>query len=366
MDRRQLLHAVNAVGAGAALPTWASSSADSTAITPMVTSSAGEDRPAVEVIDAEWHIPKIGLVAVGEIGGGCLARAGHRIPNLPYIDRTIAIENSSLALSFISADHKIRVGDGKTPVNPTEAEHLTDAARLEIAKAVAGLDMVFLVAGMAGRTGARTAPIVTQMLRHHGIFTLGFAVMPLDSEGAQRQEIAAACLQELRRHSHAQIPASRNDMSYQNEEIKWLAFAAQRAHLALIQLCRGITNSVARTDLVGIDFKDLQNVILGQEGHCAFGFGSSSGVNTATVAAQRAIDDPMLGQRRLQQASAALVTIETPPQAAMAVLHDAKLAMNFVRSQMSPNANIIYGATVNLDQSDKFTVSILASGIQDA
>jgi cell division GTPase FtsZ len=41
------------------------------------------------------------------------------------------------------------------------------------------------------------------------------------------------------------------------------------------------------------------------------------------------------------------------------------MVMNFVRSQMSPNANIIYGVTVNSDDSDKLTASILGSGFQD-
>src|SRR5450830_1865576 len=331
----------------------------------MITSPVSEDRAAAEEIDPAWAIPKIGIVAVGGMGGACLHKAGHRIENLPYLDRTIAIETSSRELSFFSADHKILLGDGKTPFNPNDADRLTHLARPEIADAVAGLDMVLLVAGMGGNTGAEMTPIVARMLCHQGIFTLGFAVMPFDSERLQRQQITNAGIQELQLQSNALIPLFNHDVHHQNAKIRWLSSAAQRAPLAFIQLCRSITNSVARADLVGVDFKDLQNIVLGQEGDCAFGFGSTCGVSTVTVAAQLAIDDPLLGLHRLQQASAALVTIETPPQATMTVLRDAKNVMNFVRSQMSPNANIIYGVTVNPGESDKFTVSILASGIQD-
>ena len=55
---------------------------------------------------------------------------------------------------------------------------------------------------------------------------------------------------------------------------------------------------------------------------------------------------------------------DLPPQATRAILREAKIAMNYVRAQMSPNPYIIYGVTVNPDRSDEFTVSILASGIQ--
>ena len=316
-------------------------------------------------IETAWTTPKIGIVAVGGMGSACMPRVGHKIQNLPYLDRTIAIETSRRELSTLSADHKILLGDGMTPFNPNDADRLTYLARPEMADALDGLDMVLLVAGMGGNTGIEIARIVARNLRQKGIFTLSFAVMPFDGEGLQRQQNAKAGVQELQLQSNALIPVFNNDMNPQNQKFRWHSAVSQRAPLAFIQLCRSITNSVARADLVGIDFKDLQNVILGQDGHCAFGFGSASGVNTATVAAQLAIDDPLLGLPRLKQASAALVTIETPPQSTMAVLRDAKIAMNCVRSQMPPNASIIYGVTVNPDNSDKFTVSILASGIQD-
>lgn len=366
MDRRQLLHALNATGAGAVLPTWDSSRVDAPAIPAMVTLTVRENRAAVEMVDDAQVFPKIGLVSVGGMGSACLPRVGHRIRNLPYLDRTIAIDASSLDLSLISADHKILVGDGQTLIHSNEAEHLTQSRFFEIARAVAGLEMVLLIAGMAGNTGAEIAPLVARMLRHQGIATLGFAVMPFDGEGSQRQQSAAAGFLEFRRHSQALIPAFNHDLVHPSEKMNSLSTAALRAPLAVSQLCRSITNSIARTDLVGVDFKDIQDVILSQQGDCAFGFGSASGVNTATVAAQRAMADPMLRRYRLKQASAALVTIETPPQATMAVLRDAKLAMNLVRSQMPPHSSIFYGVTINPDNSDKFTVSILASGIQDA
>lgn len=132
---------------------------------------------------------------------------------------------------------------------------------------------------------------------------------------------------------------------------------------ATIQLCKSIANSVTRCDLVGIDIQDLL-FILSQEGDCAFGFGSTPSVNGAQAAARQAIDHPFLGQRRLQQSSAALVAIEAPPQVTRAILREAKIAMNYVRAQMLPNPYIIYGVTVNPDRSHEFMVSILASGIQ--
>jgi cell division protein FtsZ len=360
MDRYQIFHSD---GLGSVSPTSTFSGVATSGITPMVTLPIGKNRDTADEIKTASNYPKIGMVSIGGIGGACLPRVGDYIQNLPYLDRIIAIETSSRELSSLSADHKILLGDGKTPFNPNEGYRLTHLARHEIADAFSGLDMVLLIAGMGGNTGTEIARIIARMLLQQGIFTLSFAIMPFDGEGLQRQKIAEAGIQELQLRSNALISVFNNDMNPQKETIRWLSTAAQRAPLASIQLCRSITNSVARCDLVGIDFKELQHVILGQEGHCAFGFGSACGLDAATDAAQSAIDDPLLGQHRLQQASTALVTIEAPPQATMAVLRDAKNVMNYVRSQMSPSTHIIYGVTANLDDSDKFTVSILASGI---
>ena len=115
---------------------------------PVATSPARKDRATAEEIETTWNIPKVGIVSIGGIGGACLSRAGHRIQNLLYLDRIIAIETSSRELSFLSADHKILLGDGKTPFNPNDADRLTQFARPEMADAFAGLDMVLFVAGI--------------------------------------------------------------------------------------------------------------------------------------------------------------------------------------------------------------------------
>lgn len=44
---------------------------------------------------------------------------------------------------------------------------------------------------------------------------------------------------------------------------------------------------------------------------------------------------------------------------------EAKITLKFVRAQMSLNAEILYGVTVNMDKSERFPVSTPASGIQD-
>lgn len=362
MNRRHLLHALHAIGACIDLPASEWFSGDSSVITQMAMPPAIREKAAADVTDTAWDIPKIGIVSVGGLGGTCLPSRGNLTQSLPYLNRTIAIETSSMELSLMVADRKVLVGDGKTVFNPHAAGLLAQSASHEIAEAVDGLDMVLLVAGMGGNTGTGITPIVAQMLRQKGVVTLGFAVMPFDYESPRRQKIAQAGIRDILPHVDALTPFFNNDIDQEVPIVRCLMTAMQQAPLAFDQLCRSIMNPVCQPSMVNIDFDDPRHTILRQKGDCAFGFGSASHVDGAEVAALYAIDHPFLGRKRLQLASAALVATSTSPQTTM--LRDSKNVMNLVRKQLSHDANVIYGTTCEINQGEEITVSVLASGIR--
>lgn len=356
MDRRQLLHALNAIGVSTVLPESAQSNGEPSAI---------KGWAVPEMVDTAWDIPKIGIVSVGGIGGAFLPSALSRIQSLPYLHRTVAIDTCGVALSCMNADRKVLVGDGKTLLISHAAGLLAPSASQEVARAVADLDMVLLVAGMGGNAGAGIAPAVAQILRKQGILTLGFAVMPFDGEGPLRQQLALAGVRELRPKVDALMPFFNNSTDPSAQRVKGLSAAAQQAPQAFFQLCQNIMNPVCSPGLVNIDFEDLRNNILGQPGDCALGFGISSGADGVAAAALLAINHPMLGPTRLQRASAALIAISAPAHTTW-MLRDSRDAMNSVRKMLPPDAFVIYAVSYDASLGDEMTVSILASGIEDA
>lgn len=307
MDRRQLLPALNAIGVCTVLPTSAFSSAGSSAITQKPMLPVIEDHAAAEVTETACSSPRIGIVSVGGLGGTCLPSSGNLSQSLPYLSRTIAIETSDIELSFMQADRKVLVGDGKTVLNPHAAGLLAQSAIGEIADAVAGLEMVLLVAGMGGNTGTGIAPIVAKMLRQQGILTLAFVIMPFDYESPQRQQIARAGIRDILPYVDALTPFFNNDVDLDVPIVRWFTSALQQAPLAFDQLCRSIMNPVCRLDMVNIDVENFRRTNLSPEGDRAFGFGSASAVDGAEVAALNAIDDPLLGQNRLQLSAKSLL-----------------------------------------------------------
>lgn len=351
MYRRRFLQTLNAFGAGIVLPASAFYGEGASVLTPT---------SAVEVAGSDWAIPKVGVVAVG--GQGC-AILNELAGRLPYLGLSIAIDTDVGSLLRVKADRKVLVGDGKAPpLNSHAARLLAQSSTPEIADAVAGLDMVLLVAGMGGATGSGIAPLVAQILHGQDSLTLAFATLPSSFESQKREQNAQTGIRELSVHANALLPVSHGNIGrVAGEDASFTSISSQAA-LAFEQLWRGILNPVCRPAWVNIDFEDLRHDILSHEGDCAFGFGSASGVDGAALAALHAIDHPLLGQHRLQRASAALIAVRASRQAFIS--QESRYALKSIRSQLSPDAWVIYGAYHDDTLGNEITVSVLASGIR--
>ena len=359
MHRRQFLQTLNAMGASVILPASAFYDEGASVITPTTTQPLIAPANAVEVDGRDWDIPKVGVVAVGGLGGAILSDLAGR---LPYVNRTIAIDTDANSLHRANANRKILAGDGKAlPLDSHAARLLAQPSLPEIADAVAGLDMVLLVAGMGGAAGSGISPMVAQMLREQDILTLAFATSPFDFESQQRKQDAQTGIRELRLHVNALLPFSHGNIRQVTGPNALFTCVSSQAALAFDQLWRGILNPVCRPGLVNIDFEDLRHLILSHEGDCAFGFGSA---HSAEAAALTAINHPLLGRSRLQQASGVLIAVRAPPE--VLKLRDSISAMRSIRKQLSQDPWILWGTYYEAHPGSDITVSILASGIRDA
>ena len=152
MYRRQFLQSLHVMGANIILPASEPSGEDGSVITPKNTPVLVAPGKVVEVDASVWGVPKVGIVAIGGLGSAILNDIDGR---LPYVRRSIAIDTDVRSLRRVKADCKIRVGDGRDlPRDHHGARLLAQSSIPEIADAVAGLDMVFLVAGMGGAAGS--------------------------------------------------------------------------------------------------------------------------------------------------------------------------------------------------------------------
>jgi cell division protein FtsZ len=227
MDRRHFLHNLRALGVGA-------------------------------MLSASTRLgPRVGVVAVGGAGGNVLSYLAERLPNL---SRTIAINTHAGALHRCNADQKILVGDIQDqPISTNAARRriVRRSARSTIpgiTDAVAGLDIVLLVAGMGGVAGTEISPIVAQVLREQNIFTLGFPILPFDFEGQRRCDIARLGAAELGRHVHSLSPIFNESFAQAAGDSATMDDVFNQVSMSILQHYQGVIGADTASHLSGTDF----------------------------------------------------------------------------------------------------------------
>ncbi len=134
--------------------------------------------------------PRIAVVGVG--GAGCNVVSAFS-GSLCAVD-TIAINTDKEALHNTEADAKIYIckevlkGEGAHG-DAAIGKKCADIHKEEIREALAGHDVVFVIAGLGGGTGTGAASVVIDAARSQNILTFAVAISPFSFEG-RRKDIA--------------------------------------------------------------------------------------------------------------------------------------------------------------------------------
>ena len=150
---------------------------------------------------------KIRVVGVG--GGGSNAIVSMIDKGLSGVD-FICINTDTQALERTSAPNKIQIGKTLTRglgagADPSIGHRAAEEDREEIARALAGSDMVFITAGMGGGTGTGGGPVVANIAKSLGALVVGIVTKPFNCEGKKRltqAEYRARGVEKTSRYTH--------------------------------------------------------------------------------------------------------------------------------------------------------------------
>ena len=93
-------------------------------------------------------------------------------------------------------------------------------------------------------------------------------------------------------------------------------------------------------------------------GSALMGIGRASGENRATIAAQQAIESPLI-EVSIDGARGVLFSVAGGPDVTMAEMQE---AADLITASVSPDANIIWGASVRPELEDELIVTVVATG----
>ena len=306
------------------------------------------------------NVAQIKVVGVG--GGGNNAVDRMIADNMTGVD-FISINTDKQQLDRSLAQTKIQIGEKLTRGlgaggNPEVGEKSVDETREEIANAFKDADMVFVTAGMGGGTGTGAAPKVAGIAKEMGKLTVGVVTKPFFFEGKKRMSNAEMGIAELKKNVDTLVIIPKQKLLSIIDKKKTMVEAFRKADEILRQGVSGITDLISSPGIINLDFADVRT-IMSDKGIAHMGIGIGTGENKAEMAAKAAISSPLL---ETTIAGAKYVLINICGDANLGLL-EAGEAASLISEAIDPNAEIIFGTTLNEELEDKVIVTVIATGI---
>ncbi|HOQ26148.1 MAG TPA: cell division protein FtsZ [Methanomassiliicoccaceae archaeon] len=300
---------------------------------------------------------------IGCGGGGC--NTIDRIMQEGIAGADIYAANTDAQhLLAVRAPHKILLGRRSTRglgagALPQVGEEAAKEAEDEVRKAMAEAHIVFVTAGMGGGTGTGAAPYVAKIAKDMGALTVAVTTLPFRGEGNLRRENAEWGLERLRNAADTVIVIP-NDRLLDICPRLGINAAFKVADEILMRSIKGITELITKPGLVNLDFNDLKTIMKGA-GVAMIGLGESSGDSDdrAVDAINDALNSPLLD---VDISGATGVLVNVVGGGDMTISEAEKVA-DIIRSKVSSDARIIWGAAVDPTLENRIRVMVVITGV---
>jgi len=211
--------------------------------------------------------------------------------------------------------------------------------------------------GAGGGTGSGAGHVVARIARELNILVVGFATKPFAFEGEKRRRNADLAIENLRRAVDTLITIPNDRLLQTIDRQTPLLEAFKVADDVLRQGVQGISDLITVHGLINLDFADVKSV-MSNAGSALMGIGRASGENRAVLAAQQAIDSPLL-EVSIDGARGILFNVIGGNDLSM---HEINAAAEAITSAADPDANIIFGATIDDKLSGEIIITVVATG----
>jgi len=305
--------------------------------------------------------PRLLVVGVGGAGGNAI---NEMIDSGLQGVEFIAVNTDAQDLKLSKANGRVQIG-----LNLTKG--LGAGAKLDIGQAAAdeslneiinilqGANMVFITAGMGGGTGTGAAHVIARAAKELNILTVGVVTLPFLYEGPSRMRRAQQGLEELRKHVDTIIVIPNQNLFKIANEQTTFEDSFNLSNNILMHGVQSITDLMVRPGLINLDFADVETVMASM-GKAMMGTGEAEGEGRALKAAEMAISNPLIDDYTLKGAKGLLINITGGKDLK---LFEVDEAVNKVRAEVDPEAELIIGAITDSELDGKMRVSIVATSL---
>ncbi|UJA19566.1 cell division protein FtsZ [Thermoleophilia bacterium SCSIO 60948] len=308
--------------------------------------------------DPRPHTPVIRVVGVGGAGVNAVNRMVEaQIPGVEFF----AVNTDLQSLQQSTADVTVHLGSGVSRglgagSDPELGYRAAFGEQDKIKRLLKGSDLVFVTAGAGGGTGTGAGPVIARLARDVGALTVGIVTRPFAFEGTRRSKQAEEGIEALAAEVDTLIVVPNERLLSVLAKTTTMLEAFEVADDVLRQGVQGISELITLPGLINLDFADVRTTMR-DAGHALLGIGMGTGENRATSAAEKAVSSPLL-ETSVDGARSILLSITSGPDLG---LLEASEAAKVVQNAAHPEANIIFGASIDDSLTDQVWVTVIAT-----
>ena len=305
--------------------------------------------------------PRILVLGVGGAGGNAInAMIEAGMEGVEFV----AVNTDAQDLKMSKAHAKIQIGMSLTKGLGAGAKHdigqaAADESLNEIMNYMQGANMVFITSGMGGGTGTGASHVIARAARELNILTVGVTTLPFSYEGPKRMRRAIEGLEELKKHLDTVIVVPNQNLFKIASETTTFKNAFILSNNVLKHGVQSITDLMVRPGMINLDFADVETV-MSSMGKAMMGTGEAEGENRGKVATEMALNNPLIDEYSLKGAKGLLVNITGGDDL---TLFEVEEAVNKIRAEVDPEAELIFGAIEDTNLNGKIRVSIVATSL---
>lgn len=314
----------------------------------------------IKTNDAE-AAAKIIVVGVGGAGNNAVNRMiDESIDGVEFI----GINTDKQALQLCKAPKLLQIGEKLTKglgagAKPEIGEKAAEESSEEVTSALKGADMVFVTCGMGGGTGTGAAPVVAKLAKDMGILTVGVVTKPFRFEAKARMVNALNGIDRIKDNVDTLIVIPNDKLLEIVDRRTTMPDALKKADEVLQQAVQGITDLINVPAVINLDFADVQTVMK-DKGIAHIGIGYGKGDDKASEAVKMAVESPLL-ETTISGATHVIINVSGD-----ITLSDAADAADYVQGLAGDEVNIIFGAMYDATKTDSCTITVIATGLEDA
>jgi cell division protein FtsZ len=277
----------------------------------------------------------------------------------------ITVNTDAQALIHSGAPVRVRLGPKLTNGlgsggNPVIGQKAAEETTEELYEALRGSDMVFITAGMGGGTGTGSSPVIAAIAQELQALTVGVVTKPFTFEGAHRRKVAEQGIEQLKPVVDTLIVIPNDRLLQIASRNTSMLEAFRMADDVLLQGIQGISDLITVRGLINLDFADVKSIMT-QAGSALMAIGRGKGDSRLIEAANMAISSPLL-ELAIDGAKGVLFNVCGGEDLGIQEVYE---AADIISKAADPDANIIFGATIDPTLRDEVKITLIATGFDN-